>query len=671
MSYSILQNLFNKCQEIYYFYMTKFTLLSHDLSLKISQVSPKILLQSYIILLLVILLLIITNVVFLLRKKKQPSFKKLISILPVKICYWQEEGTDYFIHQDISMLLKSSLSGYSLIQFVLTYNQEISDEFTKIQNNTVPHIHVLIPNLNVNVYITKHEDYFFMILEKLDQNNESLLTSSINTLNTLVWIEVENIIVFTNEVAKKYINTITTIKDGMSKNIVTFDGNLYKYVSRNHPSYTIYTLTEINEFRNFQKQEQQNEVLYSCLEFLREKFVIMSRDGKILFISNGFKTLVDLKTTVYTITDLFAAMQNNLFLPDQADFKKYMSNMKNNIYFCEEPQSEYFVCLDGRMLSNTIIPNNNYIMMVFEDISQQIASKRESIQNKHMQDFYWNNMDEGIVVYDQHGNLLFHNPQLKDFVNEGHISTKQSFEEHLKVKDAELGVYITTSLYSDKNFVIIKNSVDNLDIFILKNYHETPLHNNLTDFFYKVSNEIDMQLRYLDYINNDELSIKKTEQLNLVYKSVYRLKAYTYSNIDYYENPQILNLKTINIIAYIKSYIKSVSNIYNISNLKTEYNVDEYMVTIDMNLLQRCMMYLLEFFYGFFLTQNKTITIKSERNTIFFEVYVEDKYDFKNFNNTRLLFVLQKLLHFMKFDINLEENDEHFTLFIKYSQKDE
>jgi hypothetical protein len=616
-----------------------------------------------------LVLIILLNIFVLYKffiKKQQPSFKKLVSILPVKICYWQGEGEDYFIHEEVPILLKTSLMGYNLIQFILTYNNEIINEFSKLKASIIEHTNVVLPTLNVNVHLGKHDNYFFMVLKKLDNNNESILTSSIHTSNNLIWLEVEGVITYYNNNAKKYPNLLNNINN-QNKSVISLEGNLYKYTDTQHPSHIIHMLTEINEFKNVYEQEKQNNILYGFLNFLKEKFVILTKDSRILFMSEGFKNLINLNSVVYTLGDLLEVMKDHNFLPEEMNFKNYINNFKNRIYFCKEIEFEYFASLDGRIFSKTIIPNNNHVMLVYEDVSQQIITTKESIQSKNLQDFYWNHMDEGILVFNTDGNLLFSNPNLKEFVNENYITTKEKFEKNLKVKDEETGVYLSTSIYNNQNFIIIKNNVDNLEIFILKQYKEPVEKNDATDFYYKILREIDLQWRYIDYVRANEINIKKLEQFNFIYKSLHKIKVYTNLNIDYLQLPEMTNIKTINVISFIKNYIESIKNIYNFKNFTTSFEVNEYIVSLDLDLLQKNTMYLLEFFYGFFITKTKTFTISVVDNSLTFLLYVEDKFDFSNYNNTRLLYVIQKLFKYMKFNIKFTEDNKSFTIFIQYN----
>jgi hypothetical protein len=650
--------------------INQFIILKNFILFHISRLSSFQLLCTHLFF-FVLVGVLITYILYLkFHHHKTPSFKKLVSILPVKMCYWQDKGKDYFIHEDVQILLKNTSNGYALIQFVLTYNQEIMDAFTRLQEGKAPHVKVVISTLNISVYITKHGDYFFMILNKLDTNNEALLVAALENVSNLVWIEMDNTITFANNTARKYINTISSIRDNPQKNIIAFDGNLYKYSCRNHQSYNISILTEVNEFKNAYEQEKSNEILYTFLGYLKEKFFIVSKDSKVVFMTEGFKSLINLKGNVYNIGDVFEVMRDNFFLPDEINFKSYISNLKNNIYFCKETESEYFSCLDGRMFLKTIIPNDKYVMMVFEDVSQQVTKKKQAIQYKNIQEFYCNNMEEGVLVFENEDNLLFSNGIVKEFVNENHISNKKIFEEHLKLKDASENLYISTSLSNNKTFTIVKNTFDNLEVFMLKHSVEIQKNDNMNDFFQRIIKEIETQFRYLNYVNENETNMKKIEQINFIYKSLHRLKIYTYSNIDYYEEPKIGNLKIINLIEFVKSYINTLAPIYNIKNFHIDYKVNEYTITIDTNLFQRCLMYLLEFSYGFFLTKNKNITIKSDSNTICFEIYVEEQFDFSNYTNTRMLFVLQKLLKFLQFEVILQEDHKSFLLLIKYSHHD-
>ena len=170
------------------------------------------------------------------------------------------------------------------------------------------------------------------------------------------------------------------------------EGNLYKYTDTQHPSHILHTLTEINEFKNVYEQEKQNNILYGFLNFLKEKFVILTKDSRILFMSEGFKNLINLNSVVYTLGDLLEVMKDHNFLPEEMNFKNYINSFKNRIYFCKEIEFEYFASLDGRIFSKTIIPNSNHVMIVYEDVSQQIITTKESIQSKNLQDFYWNHM---------------------------------------------------------------------------------------------------------------------------------------------------------------------------------------------------------------------------------------------------------------------------------------
>jgi hypothetical protein len=664
--FSILQ----KFKELYFYFIIQYSLYFHKILFYIANSKPSKILLLFIILLLIIVFLLISLIMMTYTpEKKDPNFKKLISILPVKICYWQEEGHEYFVHGDISLLLKNPLNGYSLIQFILTYNQEIVDLFDNLQNDIITHLHTIIPSLNVSIYITKHEDYFFMILNKLDQNNETLITTAINTIGNMIWIEVDDVVVYANELAKKYIHIISNCKNNPTKNLLYFDNHFYKYTYNYKSSYKIYMLTEIDEFKNFNEQEKYNELLYEYLVFLKEKFVIMTREGKIIFISSGLKELINIQNTntIYNIGDLLEVMRSNCFLPDEINFNTYINNIKNNIFFCKNIESEYFSCLDGRLFSKTMIPQNNHVMMIFEDISKQIANNKESLQNKTLQDFYFQNTDEGVIIFDINGELQFSNTSLKNFINESNIENKESFLKHIKIIDIASNIYKNTSLNNQDNYILLQNTLDNLDIFILKSNKVQITDNHLVNFFYQIIKEIELQQRYWNYLNEKEKDVKKIEQFNFVYKSLNRSKIYTYSNIDYYEVPKILNLKTINIIKYVQEFFQKMSQIYNLNNIKTEYLVQEYNITIDLILLQRCLMYLLEFFYSFFLITNKNIVFKTVKNAVFIELYIETQFDFNDFNNTRLLFVLQKLLHFMKFEVYLRENHKSFTLFIKYT----
>lgn len=626
---------------------------------------------SFIIMFIFFLLIILIGAYAFYRlHKKQPSFKKLVSILPVKICYWQNEGEDYFIHEEVPIVLKSSLTGYSLIQFVLTYNQEIINEFAKLQESIIEHTSVILPTLNIEVYLGKHENYFFMILKKLD-NNQSILTSSIHTASNLIWLEVEGIVSYYNNNAKKYPNLLSNIQqNNQNKNIISFEGNLYKYTNTQHPSHIIHILTEINEFKNSYEHEKQNSILYEFLNFLKEKFVILTKDSRILFISEGFKSLINLNSVVYTLGDLLEVMKDHNFLPEEMNFKNYIQNFKNRIYFAKEIELEYFGSLDGRVFSKTIIPHNNYVMLVYEDVSQQIITKKESLQTKSIQDFYWNHMDEGILVFNTDGNLLFNNPMVKEFINENYITSKDKFEKNLKVKDHEIDLYTSTSIYNNQNFIMIKNNIDNLEIFILKHYKEPVEKNDSSDFYYKILREVDVQWRYMDYVSANEINIKKIEQFNLIYKSLHKIRLYTNLNIDYLQLPEINNVKNINIISFIKNYMESIKNIYNYKNFITNYEINEYIIGIDLDILQKTIMYLLEFFYGFFITKNKTFTISVVNNNITLLLYVEDKFDFNNYNNTRLLYVIQKLFKYMHFNIKFTEDNKSFTIFIQHSQEE-
>jgi hypothetical protein len=626
--------------------------------------------ENFFVFLFLLLIIIFIYLLYTFYKnkfhKKEPSFKKLISFLPIKICYWRYNGSDYFIHEEIPILLKTSLGGYSLIQFVLTYNQDIINEFNKLQEGIIEKANVLISNLNINIHITKYEDYFFMILNKVDYHNESILIASLNNISNLIWLEVNNSIIYTNNASKKYPNILTTIQNNIEKNIILFDHNMYKYHHNKNSSCTLHILSEINEFKNFHEQEQSNNVLYEALGFLKEKFVILSRDSRVLFISNGLKKLVNIENNVYTLGDILDVMRSNNFLPEEMNFKNYVQNLKNNIYFCKEVETEYFGSLDGRIFSRVIIPFNNNVMIIFEDVSQQITNKKQLIQSKSLQDFYWNNMDEGILIFDSNGYLLFNNPIVKEFVNENYISSKEKFIKNLKLKDEELNLYISTSIYNNENFIIVNNHTDDMEIYILKPYKEYKKNNDITDFYYKILREIDVQWRYLDYLSANELNAKKIEQFNFVYKSVYKLKIYTYSNIDYYESLKITNEKAINIVSFLKNYVTSINNLYNLKNLNIEYETSEFLLTLDLNILQRCFMYLIEFFYGFFLMQNKMLKITIANNIININLYVEEKFDFNNFNITRLLFVLQKLFKFIKFQVKFNEDNKGFSIFIHY-----
>lgn len=622
------------------------------------------------LLLLLILIIFLSSFIFykFYVKKKEPSFKKLVSILPVKICYWQDEGKDYFIHEEVPILLKSSLTGYALIQFVLTYNQEIINEFSRLKEAIIEHTNVVLPTLNLQVYLGKHDNYYFMILKKLD-NNESVLTSSIDTAANLIWLEVEGIVTYYNKNAKKYPNLLVNIQNNQNKNIISFDGNLYKYNNSPHPSHKIHMLTEINEFKNAYEQEKQNNILYEFLSFLKEKFVILTKDSRIIFMSEGFKSLINLNSVVYTLGDLLEVMKDHSFLPEEMNFKNYIQNFKNHIYFAKEIEFEYFGSLDGRVFSKTIIPHNNYVMLVYEDVSQQIITTKESIQSKNLQDFYWNHMEEGILVFNTDGNLLFSNPTIKEFVNENYISTKEKFEKYLKIKDEEIGLYLSTSIYNNQNFIIIKNNIDNLEILILKHYKEPVEKNDATDFYYKILREIDLQWRYMDYVSSNEINIKKLEQFNLIYKSLHKIRVYTNLNIDYLQLIEMNNIKTINVISFIKNYMESMKNIYNYKNFETNFEINEYIISVDLDLLQKNIMYLLEFFYGFFINKTKKFTISVVDNSITFLLHVEDKFDFSNYNNTRLLYVIQKLFKYMKFNIKFTEDSKSFTIFIQYNQE--
>jgi hypothetical protein len=649
-----------KLKKIFLLLKIKFENILSNLLLKGDKINP---INFFI--LFVLILFISGYFLYRFYKKKEPSFKRLVSILPVKICYWQQNGKDYFIHEEVAILLKSSLMGYSLIQFILTYNQEIANEFSKLEESIIEHTNVILPTLNVHVHLCKQDNYFFMIFKKLDNNNESILTSSIHTASSLIWLEVEGVINYYNNNAKKYPNLLSTINN-QNKNIISFEGSLYKYTYSQHPSHTIHMLTEINEFKNIYEQEKQNVVLYEFLNFLKEKFVILTKDSRILFMSDGFKNLINLKSTVYTLGDLLEVMKDNSFLPEEMNFKNYIQNFKNRIYFAKEIEFEYFGSLDGRVFSKTIIPNNNYVMLVYEDVSQQIITTKESIQTKNLQDFYWNHMDEGILVFNTDGNLLFSNPTLKEFVNENYISTKEKFEKYLKLKDEEIGLYLSTSIYNNNNFIIIKNNVDNLEILILKHYKEPVEKNDATDFYYKILREIDIQWRYLDYVSANEINIKKLEQFNFIYKSLHKMRVYTNLNIDYLQLPEMTNIKTINIISFLKTYIESMKNIYNYKNVQVNYELNEYIISVDLDLLQKIFMYLLEFFYGFFVGKTKTFGISQIDNGMTLSIYVEDKFDFTNYNNTRLLYVIQKLFKYIKFEIKFTEDSKSFSIVVKY-----
>lgn len=625
----------------------------------------------FLLFMIISLYLIYKN--YIKSSKKEPSFKKLISFLPIKICYWCHNGKDYFIHEEIPVLLKTSLTGYSLIQFILTYNQEIINEFNKLQDGIIEKISVLIANLNINIYITKHDDYFFMILNKVDYHNESILISAINNISNLIWLEVDNNIIYTNNSSKKYPNILATIQNNIEKNVILFDNNIYKYHNQKNSSHTLHILSEINEFKNFYEQEQSNNILYEGLGFLKEKFVILSRESKILFISSGLKKLINIENNVYTLGDILDVMRSNNFLPEEMNFKNYVQNLKNNIYFCKEVETEYFGSLDGRMFSKTTIPFNNNIMVIFEDVSQQITNKKELLQSKSLQDFYWNNMDEGILIFDNNGDLLFNNQIVKDFVNENYISSKEKFLKNLKLKDEELNLYISTSIYNNDSFLIVNSHAhaDDMEIYILKHYKEHKKNNDITDFYYKILREIDVQWRYLDYLSDNELNVKKIEQFNFIYKSIYKLKIYTYSNIDYYESLVITNEKSINIVSFLKNYFTSISKLYNLKNLDINYQISEVLLKVDLNILQRCFMYLIEFFYGFFLMQNKVLKITVKENVVDINLNMEEKFDFNNFNITRLLFVIQKLFKFVKFQIKFNEDHKSFSINIHYSPETE
>lgn len=628
-----------------------------------------------IYLLSLVILLIFINVLLtylLLQEREKPSsrhvFKQLMEKLPLKMCYWQKNGRDFFINEEVPVIVKSTLYGYGLIQFILNYNQDIQEQFTKLENNHINHFQIFLTGLAAEIFVYKNDEYFFMLVNKIDKQMESLLLNALNDMTgNMTWIETEGTITYKNKLADKYkaiIPTLPNIESG--RQVISIDNNLYKYNRYGNHSYIIHMLNEINEFKDFYKDEKNKKLIYNFLSFLKEKFVILTREGKIIFLSEGLKSILDIDNSkkIYDISDLINIINKTLHLPEETNFQNYIDNMRNKIFYCENIESEYFSSLDDKVFSRTIFPSQQHVMIVFEDISKQIASEKEYIKNKNLQSLYWNSLEEGVIIFDASDKLISHNTSLLNFVKEKNINNKNTFKNNLQKSSNEENVYIAAGNDGIDQFTLIENKSENLQVYILKSYKKNK--DNSLYSFDVILNEVNTQWRYLEYIKQSSANIKTLEQINFVFKSLNKLKLHVYSYLDYYNSPSKLTSKRINIIDNIKNFLSHMSHVYNLKNLNISYKIDEYYISTDEDILNRIIAYFLEFFYSFYFTNNKIITIDEQNQVLIISLYIDQKIDFTNINNTKLIYVTQKLLKILGFSISISDEKNSFQMDIYY-----
>lgn len=637
-----------------------------------------------------VFLIAILSIIILKNNKKNKGLvlKDVLNSIPARFCYWEESGSDFFVHEDIPVILKSSLNGYSLIHFLLNYNQEIQSQFSKLQSGIMTHFSSMITGLAVEISVYKKDNYFFLTVQKNNRDPDRIIRSAINEMpGNMTWIEVDGAVVFRNELCERYqalvsvlssnkdneISSTKDMKDSRDNNIISIDNVLYKYNRYQTTSYTINMLNEINEFKTFHQDEKNKKLIYNFLLFLKEKFLILNRDGKVIFISEGLKGLINLdkEKIIYDVADLINVMKENLSLPEEVNFQAYIDNYKKKIAQCEDIESDYFSSLEGRVFSRTIFPKSNHVMIVFEDISQQIASEKEYLQNKNLQNIYLNDLDEGVIVFDNSGKLIYHNEAILNFIGEQYISNMNNFENSLSLKtdnaDENFRVYISTSIKKDNLFTISRSNIENFHAYILKGYCTN--NNQSMDYFYNLLQEIDNQWRYLDYVKSQEKNVRSLEQIALIFKSLHRVKVFTASNVDYYDNPKLLANENIDIVSFIKSFLNKMSDIYNIKSFNIKYNAENYVISTDQALLERALLYFFDFFSSFFLVTDKSISVQVENEVFVLSMQVKQKFDFKNPLGTRLVFVMQKLFKFMNFHVNLVDEEDKFSFLITYEQE--
>jgi hypothetical protein len=268
------------------------------------------------------------------------------------------------------------------------------------------------------------------------------------------------------------------------------------------------------------------------------------------------------------------------------------------------------------------------------------------------------------------GKLIYHNDAVLDFINENYLMNMRVFESNLIIKAENsknnFKVYISNSIRKDQHFTLVKNNTENFSAFILKPYVSQNGPN--IEYFHNLLQEIDNQWRYLDYIKSQENNIKIIEQLVLVFKSLHRIKVFTASNVDFYENPQVISNEKLDLIIFIQNFLIKMENIYNLKSFNIQYFGENYMGAFDKILLERALLYFFEFFSSFFLLLDKSINIQVEDDVFVLAMNVKQKFDFKNSVNTRLIFVMQKLFKLMKFTVNLVDEENKFSFLISYDR---